>query len=693
LRSWWGHLKLKVLAFGVVMSVIPLSVFGWYAVATARNDQVEIVQTQNRAAAELVAHDLARFMQQLTLPMDLLARIGGPGLVAASTAEQERLLYTLLRDVPYLEEVSLAQADGQELVRVSRREVTTGAGRRSFAGTPIWESLGRGPVSLDVDGRPLMQMGVALPERSGALIARSTLRGLMANIAAVRGSGHVRIHVLDETGRLIGDSDYSLVLAGHKALLPATESLPYVSITGEEAVGTVVSVPELGWQVLGETTLTRALAPVRRLAFEFGAAALVLMAAVLAISVVFGLQLTEPLERLEAGAARVGGGELAHRIPAGGRDELGRLVEAFNRMTERLEAQTAAVTTERDRLDTVVSSIGAGLALIDTGGTVVWTNRTLAGWFGGALTGRPCWEALGRPGCTGNCGGEGCRRQGVERQVMLQGLPRLLRYTSYQPDGELLRLEVLEDVTERRSMEAMVRQSEKLAAVGQLAAGVAHEINNPLAVISAYAEELSDRLIEEGAAALDHKGILRDYLAQLQVQVQRCKGITINLLDFARRGSTEPEPVDGGTAARQTAALVQPRARRSGTQVRVEAPDGLPPVRATRDQLQQVFLNLVTNSLDAMEDAGSGAVTISAAVVAPDRVRFTVSDTGPGMDAETLNRALEPFFTTKPPGRGTGLGLSTCYGIITGLGGDMGLTSAPGEGTAVTFELPVWRDE
>jgi two-component system NtrC family sensor kinase len=576
-KRWWGHLRAKVLAFGIVMSVMPLAIFGWFGITATESAQMEIVQTQNRAAATTVADELSRFMRDLKMPLGILAGTYGADLLRADGSEQERLLYTLLRDVPYLEEVALLDSTGLEHARVSRREITTGAEPAQYGGAPLWPKLAKGgpalsSVTLDVDGRPLMQVGVPLPDRSGALIARASLRGVFANIAAVRGAGGVRIHVADESGRLIGDSDFSLVLAGNQVPLPSDNDTPYRSVTGEEALGISAPVPELLWHVVAETPLDIAMAPVHRLGWEFGSGALALMTVVVVLSVIFGLQLAEPLERLEAGAKRVGTGDFSGRIPEGGRDELGRLASAFNAMTERL---------------------------------------------------------------------------------------------------------------------AIARQSEKLVAVGQLAAGVAHEINNPLAVIAAYAEDLADRLAEEGTAALEQEGVLGAYLAELQHQVRRCKGITRNLLDFARQGATESEPVDVGEIARQTVTLAGSRARKAGVAVRVDAEPGLPPVQATRDQLQQVFLNLIANAMDAIPGPGEICVT---ARRSGSTVNVSVADTGCGMDAATVARATEPFFTTKPPGKGTGLGLSICYGIITGLGGRMDLTSRPGQGTVVTFDLPVWEE-
>lgn len=699
MTRWFGHLRLKVLAFGIAMSVLPVSIYGWYGLAAARSAQVEVVQAQNRAAAETVAEELARFVDGITTQLELLARLDGGQLVWAPASEQKRVLYTLLRDTPYLEEVSLVDAGGVEVARASRREVVAGQPPARHADAPYWDAITSGestvgPVTFDDYGRPLFTVGVPLPGGTGALIARPTLRGLIDSLAAVQAAGAVRTHVFDDTGRLIGDSDFSLVLAGYRWEDTGDSGLPYRSLTGDDAFGHVAEVPGLKWRVLAETTVTDAMAPVRWLAWEFAAGALLLMSVVVGLSIVFGLQLTVPLERLEAGAMCVGSGDLTVRIPEGGRDELGRLVRAFNQMTEKLRIQDANLRAERDLLDTAVSAMGAGLALIDARGQILWANRHLLEWFPDACVGGPCRGVLGRA-----CDGAGCAPDG-EYRVRIAGRERVLRYQTHQIAGagpdDPARLEVIEDVTERRAMEQMVRQSEKLAAVGQLAAGVAHEINNPLAVISAYAEDLSDRLREEGAAALEQGGELGAYLAQLQVQVQRCKSITGNLLDFARRGSGEPEPVDVAAVARATAALVHPRARRIGVAVEVKASDALPAVRASRDQLQQVFLNLVTNALDAIEEGGGSVVRITAEAVVgtgEGAVRVAVHDDGPGMDEDTLTRAMEPFFTTKPPGRGTGLGLSTCYGIVTGLGGRFWLESLPGAGTTVWFELPIWEGE
>ena len=172
MTRWFGHLRLKVLAFGIAMSVLPVSIYGWYGLAAARGAQVEVVQAQNQAAAQTVAEELARFVERITTRLQLLARLEGDRLVEAPAAEQERVLYTLLRDTPYLEEVSLVDADGVEVARASRREVVAGQPAAQHGGEPYWPDLRRGestvgPVTFDPQGRPLFTVGVPLPGGAG----------------------------------------------------------------------------------------------------------------------------------------------------------------------------------------------------------------------------------------------------------------------------------------------------------------------------------------------------------------------------------------------------------------------------------------------------------------------------------------------------------------------------------------------
>jgi two-component system NtrC family sensor kinase len=243
-----------------------------------------------------------------------------------------------------------------------------------------------------------------------------------------------------------------------------------------------------------------------------------------------------------------------------------------------------------------------------------------------------------------------------------------------------------ENITARVKASRAVGRAEKLAAVGRLAAGVVHEINNPLATIAACAESLEKR-IEEGAFANSpEEADLREYLGLIRDEAFRCKNITNGLLDFSRLRAGQRVPVDVTEIIKAAARLVTHQQRGDHIQIDVEAADGLPKVSGDVSQLQQAVVALATNAIDAMPEGGT--LTLRASSSGP-RVLVQVIDTGIGIPPENLTRIFDPFFTTKDVGRGTGLGLAVCYGILSDHGGRLDVRSTVGTGTTFTITLPV----
>jgi len=247
-----------------------------------------------------------------------------------------------------------------------------------------------------------------------------------------------------------------------------------------------------------------------------------------------------------------------------------------------------------------------------------------------------------------------------------------------------------EDITSRVKAHAAVARAEKLAAVGRLAAGVVHEINNPLATIAACAESLEKR-IEEGAFndSPDTED-LREYLGLIRDEAFRCKTITNGLLDFSRLRAGQRVPVDMTEIIKATARLVTHQQRGADIQIVIEAAAGLPRVAGDVGQLQQAVVALATNAIDAMPDGGT--LTLRA-TTSNSRVLVQVLDTGIGIAPENMNKIFDPFFTTKDVGRGTGLGLAVCYGILSDHGGRLEVRSTVGAGTTFTITLPIADDE
>jgi len=243
-----------------------------------------------------------------------------------------------------------------------------------------------------------------------------------------------------------------------------------------------------------------------------------------------------------------------------------------------------------------------------------------------------------------------------------------------------------ENITARVRSDRAVARAEKLAAVGRLAAGVVHEINNPLATISACAESLEKRM-EAGAFGVSSEAEdLREYLGLIRDEAFRCKNITNGLLDFSRLRAGNRVPINMADLIKMTARLVIHQQRGDNVQIEVEAARDFPFVLGDAGQLQQAVVALATNAIDAMP--GGGRLTLRASASA-ENVIVEVKDTGIGIPPEIMTKIFDPFFTTKDVGRGTGLGLAVCYGIVSEHGGRLDVRSNVGAGTTFTISLPI----
>jgi len=240
------------------------------------------------------------------------------------------------------------------------------------------------------------------------------------------------------------------------------------------------------------------------------------------------------------------------------------------------------------------------------------------------------------------------------------------------------------DITVRKKLEEQMIRAGKLAAVGELASGVAHEINNPLASVLGYAEELIDLIQGNRSAAPGEVDELVEYLDTIMEQAHRCKDITQNLLNFARQGDSQLVFTDVNHILEKAVLLLEPDARRSRVKISKNLATTLPLVETDPSQLQQVFLNILKNAIDASRPGQSVAVETESG---RGLLRVNFRDEGTGISEHHLKRIFDPFFTTKPPGRGTGLGLSICHGIVEKLMGTILVESALGKGTTFTVEI------
>ena len=244
---------------------------------------------------------------------------------------------------------------------------------------------------------------------------------------------------------------------------------------------------------------------------------------------------------------------------------------------------------------------------------------------------------------------------------------------------------------EKHLMDEKVVETGKLASIGELASGVAHEINNPVAIMVEEAGWIGDILEEEEFQESKNIEELRRALAQIKTQGKRCKEITRKLLSFARKTSLSVQDIHINELVEEIAGISAQRAKYAMVEMVTRFQEHLPTVRVSLSELQQVFLNLINNALDAMEKKG-GKLTLSTR--AEDGfVVVEVADTGVGIPAANLNRIFDPFFTTKAVGKGTGLGLSICYGIIENMGGRIKVQSTVDVGTTISVHIPAVKSE
>ncbi len=245
-------------------------------------------------------------------------------------------------------------------------------------------------------------------------------------------------------------------------------------------------------------------------------------------------------------------------------------------------------------------------------------------------------------------------------------------------EGERIgRLIIFDDVTDRAELERKLIQADKLSSIGLLAAGVAHEVNTPLAVISTYAQMLAKQISGD-----EQKAPLLEKIAR---QTFRASEIVNSLLNFSRTAPTEFVAVDLNKVVRETLTLVEHQFTKSGVKVDLNLEEGIASIKGSPGKLQQVFLNLFLNARDAMDSGGTLRIETGRW---NGTVQVTLRDTGTGIAPENLTRIFDPFFTTKGARKGTGLGLSVSYGIVREHGGDIAVQSQPGKGTQFALTFP-----
>ena len=433
-------------------------------------------------------------------------------------------------------------------------------------------------------------------------------------------------------------------------------------------------------------------------------AALVFLAGLL--SFFFGGRISQPIGRFCEAARRIGAGQLDVAIEVAAPDEISDLARSFNAMATNLKTSRAALQQERDYVESLFDTAQCILVVLDTEGRIVRYNQYMEQLSGHPLakTKGSDWFSTFLPDCDRDGIREVFRKsiadvraQGVVnpiltkdgRELLIEWNDKTLKDAAGAITGILA---VGQNITERKQMEERLRQSEKMQAIGQLAGGIAHNLNNQLAPVLGYADMLASKLSDEK---------LKTYAERIVTGGRRSAQMVQQILAFARRGILDAMvPLNAHETIAEVADLLDRSIdKRIHMYQRLQATP--PTVSGDPGQLQSVIFNLALNAVDAMPQEGD--LTFTTEVVdldsafceqapfnpSPGRfLKIAVTDTGGGMSPETQKHMFEPFFTTKGVGKGTGMGLASVYGSVERHKGTLAVQSTLGEGSTFALYLP-----
>ena len=376
--------------------------------------------------------------------------------------------------------------------------------------------------------------------------------------------------------------------------------------------------------------------------------------------------------------------------------------ERARQLEVEVALRTQQIDEQRRFIERIIDSLPVGLYVVDREYRIqAWNRKRETGMQGVSreeAIGRTIFEILHRQPAetaarrvrsTSSAAGASRRRTSSPPRAATRARSASRRFPMRLTDAGVTHVIAIgEDVTEWRESQERFAHAEKLAAIGQLAAGVMHEINNPLATISACAESLTLRVDDVRRTGSATPRDADEFLKIIDNEVHRCKRIIDGLLDFSRPKSMTKASTPLNEVVEHTLFLVKHHARFKKMKVETLLADRLDPVRANREQFVQVFMALLINAVDAMDEQGTITIRTRRGRGTREAVVAEVVDQGVGIARADASKIFEPFYTTKAPGRGTGLGLSICYGIIADHGGRIEVDSTPGAGSTFRILLP-----
>ncbi|MBU5256871.1 sensor histidine kinase [Tissierella praeacuta] len=602
-------IKSKLIFMMLGVSIIPLILLALINIKTLKNEVEESIHKEHELTASKISQTVVEMVKTTQESLETMGMTNLGLFDGDNKYNREDIIYRMLKRYHHLEEISMIAPNGMELVKISKRYAISPKELRNISEEEKFQILKQGNLyigkpEIDLDNQIVFELGIPVGGNqeylTGAIIAKMSLRQIMKKINSTKTKEGSYIILIDDAGSLIGHSDYSQVTRrqdvtksrGVKNLLKIKtekdkdskyekfETMIYESYLGENVLGVYGLIPIVDWGVVVEQPLDSAYANIRLVIAKIGIT-FVLTILMIALFGSFLIYLfMKPVEELEKGVDSVKSGNFDYKIPRRNNDEIGKVIEAFNDMTE--------------------------------------------------------------------------------------------------------------EIKKRRENESLIMIAEKRAAIGTLAAGVAHEINNPMNNLGFYATDLLERLETEDINFLYSNKIIQNYLEIIKEQISRCSAITQNLLKFSRESKVNIKLVNISKIIEDILKLMEHRLKKQNIDIVFKIDSIEPIILADESQMQQMLLNIITNAVDAMEDKGT--LTIDIKEIDDNLLLLSISDTGYGIKEQDKGRIFDPFYTTKPIGKGTGLGLSISQAIVERMRGSIEIHSKENIGTKVLIKLPISKE-
>lgn len=681
-------IRSQVLLFGLIMSTLPLIVMTTYYLLEVKKDLEYRIEDKQELKISNLANQIEIELEKTFQQMEMLA-------VVYEMDNHNSLFYDFLRQNKSIEEVVIVDGEGLISKKLSRFELNTVETGEQWLDERLKQQLVRGlrmvdDVKFNSFGQPVIKL--ALPmidirsgEYYGGIGITLQLQKIIGEISSYQLNEPGYIYLVDQNDRIIAHQDYA-------RLWTKNSTKPH-----DDLISAQSNIDDLQWRLVLEQPRQQLLTPVYVMLKKSIVVAFFFILLISVVSVYAGLYFVKPIELLQGAIMHLKKGQWPPKVKLSRRDELGDLATAFNDMSEDLKEKSNTLLQEKERLNIIVNGLRAGLAVIRSDYTIVWMNPTLQEWLDTKI-GMPCYRIfndIGEP-CV-KCPAFNDYSEEYDETVTSydkNGQKRIFRHRvyplkhSYRAERESLLL--IEDITEKKEMEAVLTQADKLSALGLMSSSFAHEVNNPLATVKVYAEDLIDRLEEEPNLLKEE---VITYLQTISQNIDRCKTITSNLLNFSRKSDWTEKSVNVNEVIENSVELVYHTIKKRGITLNRHLETNFPPVLGDSLNLMQVIVNIITNAADAIEKE-NGEINISSKWLKEDNeIEINISDNGVGIEQKDLTRVYDPFYTTKPVGKGTGLGLSVCYGIIHQFGGTISITSEKEIGTTVNIKIPAFQLE